>query len=122
MVHHFLNVWSFVPRGKGKEITAMLKAVHAQDYPEAAKYQIALISEKMRKIKRQKAATIVECRDLCLPQSRLTSYISISKEKLKESLDFLAKAIRKSFKGANEKVLSPEKPVSINFSASSHKN
>jgi transposase-like protein len=59
-VHYYRNVFSLVPRGKVKDVAAMLKAVHAQEDLEAAKEKILSIAEKMRKMKLPKAATFVE--------------------------------------------------------------
>jgi putative transposase len=55
-VHFYRNVFSVVPRGKMKEIAAMLKAVHAQEDIEAARDKAAAVAEKLDGMKLYKAA------------------------------------------------------------------
>jgi len=55
-VHFYRNVFSVVPRGKMKEVSAMLKAIHAQeDLAEASKKATA-VAEKLEGMKLHKAA------------------------------------------------------------------
>ena len=57
LVHWYRNVGSVVPQSKGKEVLAMLKAIHAQeDRPAKAADVVA----KMRAMKLAKAAGVVE--------------------------------------------------------------
>ena len=48
MVHWYRNVMSVVPKGKVKEVMAMLKAIHAQEDRQAAREKAALVAEKLR--------------------------------------------------------------------------
>ena len=55
-VHFYRNVFSVVPRGKMKEVAAMLKAIHAQeDYAEAQK-KAQSVADKLEQMKLRKAA------------------------------------------------------------------
>ena len=47
MVHWYRNVMSVVPKGKVKEVMAMLKAIHAQEDRQAARDKAALVAEKL---------------------------------------------------------------------------
>ena len=55
-VHFYRNVFSVVPRGKMKEVAAMLKAVHAQEDIEAARDKAAAVADKLDGMKLYKAA------------------------------------------------------------------
>jgi len=55
-VHFYRNVFSVVPRGRMKEVSMMLKAIHAQeDYAEAQKKALA-VADKLDQMKLRKAA------------------------------------------------------------------
>jgi putative transposase len=59
VVHFYRNVFSVVPRGKVKEVAAMLKAIHAQeDRPEAAKKAEA-VAAKLKGMRLGQAAELV---------------------------------------------------------------
>lgn len=60
VVHWYRNVGSEVPRHRMKEVMAMLKAIHAQEDREAAEKKAADVVEKLRSLKLQKAAKVVE--------------------------------------------------------------
>jgi transposase-like protein len=60
VVHFYRNVWTAVPTGKVKEVTAMLKAIHAQEDAKAAKQKASQVVEKLRAMRLAKAAEIVE--------------------------------------------------------------
>jgi len=60
VVHFYRNVFSFVPRGKVKEVATMLKAIHAQENHEEAMRKKDLIAEKMVRMKLHKAANLVK--------------------------------------------------------------
>ncbi len=51
IVHLYRNVFSVVPRKKVKEVSAMLKAIHAQEDKEAALKKIGDIIEKLKDLK-----------------------------------------------------------------------
>jgi putative transposase len=70
MVHWQRNVLSEVPRSKGREVAAMLKAIHAQEDKAAALAKGRDVVEKLRAMKLAKAADRV-C-PLRVPQGRLT--------------------------------------------------
>jgi transposase-like protein len=55
-VHWYRNVLSVVPRGKMKEVAAMLKAIHAQEDKQAAKEKAENIADKLEAMKLKKAA------------------------------------------------------------------
>jgi len=55
-VHWYRNVLSVVPRGRMKEVAAMLKAIHAQEDAGAAKIKAAAVAEKLETMKLYKAA------------------------------------------------------------------
>ena len=56
IVHYYRNVFSFVPKGKVKEVAAMLKAIHAQEDIEAAREKSLAVVEKLKAMKLGKAA------------------------------------------------------------------
>jgi putative transposase len=60
VVHFYRNVFTAVPKGKVKDVAAMLKAIHAQEDREAAKEKIAAVIKKLKAMKLVKAAKIVE--------------------------------------------------------------
>ena len=59
MVHWYRNVMSVVPKGKVKEVMAMLKAIHAQEDRQAAREKASLVVEKLVVLRLGQAATIV---------------------------------------------------------------
>jgi transposase-like protein len=59
-VHFYRNVFSHVPRGKMREVAAMLKAIHAQESREAAEGKSVDVVKKLRAMKLKAAAELVE--------------------------------------------------------------
>jgi len=59
MVHWYRNVMSVVPRGKVKEVMAMLKAIHAQEDRQAAREKAQLVVDKLAALRLGQAATTV---------------------------------------------------------------
>ena len=59
MVHWYRNVFTVVPRGRVKEVAAMLKAIHAQEDWPAAERKGQEIVAKLEAMKLSKAAGIV---------------------------------------------------------------
>jgi transposase-like protein len=59
MVHWYRNVASVVPRGKTKEVMAMLKAIHAQEDRLAALDKSAAVADKLDTMRLGQGATIV---------------------------------------------------------------
>lgn len=55
-VHFYRNVFSVVPRGKMQEVSAMLKAIHAQEDLAEAKKKAEAVAEKLDAMKLRKAA------------------------------------------------------------------
>jgi len=55
-VHWYRNVLSVVPRGRMKEVVAMLKAIHAQEDKQAARDKAEAVTEKLETMKLYKAA------------------------------------------------------------------
>jgi transposase-like protein len=75
VVHWYRNVGSEVPRHRMKEVMAMLKAIHAQEDREAAEKKASDVVEKLRAMKLQKAAKVVE-----EGMSETLSYMSYPRE------------------------------------------
>lgn len=59
MVHWYRNVWTAVPRGKVKEVAAMLKAIHAQEDRQAARQKAQAVVEKLESMRLANAAQVV---------------------------------------------------------------
>lgn len=60
VVHFYRNVFSHVPTMKVREISPMLKAIHAQESRETAQEKAATVVEDLRRQKLGKAAELVE--------------------------------------------------------------
>lgn len=60
IVHFYRNVWTMVPTSKVAEVTAMLKAIHAQEDKAAAIEKSKAVAEKLRQMKLAKAAELLE--------------------------------------------------------------
>ncbi len=60
VVHFYRNVFTAVPKGRVKEVAAMLKAIHAQEDRQAAEEKIAAVTKKLKGMKLTNAAKIVE--------------------------------------------------------------
>jgi putative transposase len=58
--HFYRNVFSVVPRQKIKEVSMMLKAIHASEDMDAALEKAESVVKKLRKMKLTKAATKIE--------------------------------------------------------------
>jgi putative transposase len=59
-VHFYRNVFSVVPRSKGKIVAKMLTAIHAQESKEAAKEKAKAVAAALREMKLKEAAAKVE--------------------------------------------------------------
>jgi len=59
MVHFYRNVFSVVPKGKVKQIAAMLKAIHAQEDRAEAREKAEAVALKLKKMKLGRAAALV---------------------------------------------------------------
>jgi transposase-like protein len=55
VVHFYRNVFSVVPRGRMKEVSALLKAIHAQEDRKAMIEKIRAIARKLKDMKLSKA-------------------------------------------------------------------
>ncbi|MEM9445465.1 MAG: IS256 family transposase [Verrucomicrobiota bacterium] len=60
VVHFYRNVWTQVPTKKVKEVSAMLKAIHAQEDREAALEKGQMVVEKLKAMKLSGAGEILE--------------------------------------------------------------
>jgi len=60
MVHFYRNVFSVVPRGKVKQVAAMLKAIHAREDKGAALDKLEDVVGKLKEMKLFEAAKKVE--------------------------------------------------------------
>jgi len=59
VVHFYRNVFTVVPKGKRKEVAAMLRAIHAQEDRAAALQKAADVTKKLDNLRLKKAAGIV---------------------------------------------------------------
>lgn len=59
-VHFYRNVFTVVPRGKVREVSLMLKAIHAQENKEAAMQKAKAVAQTLRDMKLQAAAKKVQ--------------------------------------------------------------
>jgi len=59
VVHFYRNVFTVVPRGKAKEVAAMLKAIHAQEDQASAQVKAAAVAEKLQGMRLGQAAELV---------------------------------------------------------------
>ena len=59
VVHWYRNAWTHVPSGKVKTVSAMLKAIHAQEDRDAARKKAADVAAKLESMKLPKAAEFV---------------------------------------------------------------
>ena len=59
MVHFYRNVFSVVPKGKVKQVAAMLKAIHAQEDRQAAQEKADAVAAKLKTMKLPAAAELV---------------------------------------------------------------
>jgi transposase-like protein len=60
VVHFYRNVFSVVPRSKGKLVAKMLKAIHAQESKVAAREKAKAVAATLREMKLKEAAVKVE--------------------------------------------------------------
>jgi transposase-like protein len=60
MVHFFRNVFTYVPKGKIKDVAAMLKAIHGQEDRAEALKKAHFVVAKLKEMKLRKAAEVVE--------------------------------------------------------------
>jgi len=58
-VHFYRNVFTVVPKGKVKEVAAMLKAIHAQEDRVAAREKAQAVASKLEGMRLGKAAELV---------------------------------------------------------------
>jgi putative transposase len=59
MVHWYRNVFTVTPRGRRKEVAAMLKAIHAQEDRQAAREKAEAVVQKLESMKLGQAAEVV---------------------------------------------------------------
>ncbi|PJJ30951.1 IS256 family transposase [Lacrimispora celerecrescens] len=59
-VHFYRNIFSATPRNKMKEVSMLLKAIHAQECKASAKEKAKQVSDKLREMKLASAAKKVE--------------------------------------------------------------
>ncbi len=60
VVHFYRNVFTAVPRGKVRDVAAMLKTIHAQEDRAEARKKAKVVGKKLRAMKLAKAAEVVE--------------------------------------------------------------
>ena len=60
IVHFYRNVFTVTPRGRMKDVTRMLKAIHAQETLEAACEKAQAVVQKLREMRLKEAAEKVE--------------------------------------------------------------
>ena len=59
VVHFYRNVLHATPRGKAREVSLMLKAIHAQEDRESARQKAKEVVQKLTQLRLEKAAKIV---------------------------------------------------------------
>ena len=59
-VHFYRNTFSVTPRGKMREVAAMLKAIHAQENKEAAREKARSVTVRLREMKLREVADKLE--------------------------------------------------------------
>jgi len=59
VVHFYRNVFTMVPKGKVRDVAAMLKAIHAQEDRAAAEIKVSQVAQKLESMKLKKAAQLV---------------------------------------------------------------
>jgi len=59
VVHFYRNVFTVVPKGKVRQVAAMLKAIHAQEDLEAAREKAQAVVKKLEGMKLRKAAKLI---------------------------------------------------------------
>jgi transposase-like protein len=60
IVHFYRNVFTYVPKGKIRDVVAMLKAIHSQEDRKEALKKAKSVVEKLKEMKLGKAAKVVE--------------------------------------------------------------
>jgi len=60
VVHFYRNVFTVVPKGKVKEVAAMLKAIHAQEDKKEALRKAALVVKKLQTMRLGRASDILK--------------------------------------------------------------
>jgi transposase-like protein len=60
VVHFYRNVFTVVPKGKVKEVAAMLKAIHAQEDKKEALRKAALVVKKLQSMRLGRASDVVK--------------------------------------------------------------
>lgn len=60
IVHFYRNVFTAVPKGKRKEVAAMLRAIHAQEDRSAALKKATDVAKKLEKMRLRKATSIIK--------------------------------------------------------------
>lgn len=58
VVHWYRNAWSHVPKGKVKELSAMLKAIHASEDRDAALKKAEDVAQKLEGIKAEEGGPV----------------------------------------------------------------
>jgi transposase-like protein len=58
-VHFYRNVFTVVPKGKAKEVAALLKAIHGQEDQQAARQKAEQVVAKLEALRLPKAAALV---------------------------------------------------------------
>lgn len=60
VVHFYRNIFSVTPLSKGREVAAMLKAIHAQEDIESAREKAKVVMDKLKGMKLPEAASRLE--------------------------------------------------------------
>lgn len=60
VAHFYRNVFGLVPAGKVREVSHMLKAIHAQENRAAAAAKMAMVVDQLRAMRLTRAATLLE--------------------------------------------------------------
>ena len=60
VVHFYRNVFTYVPKGKLKDVVAMLRAIHSQEDREESLKKAQIVIEKLKGMQLKKAAGVME--------------------------------------------------------------
>jgi transposase-like protein len=59
VVHYYRNVFSYIPRGKMREVSVMLKAIHAQENKAEARAKAEKVADKLKEMKFREASEMI---------------------------------------------------------------
>lgn len=60
VVHYYRNVFSYIPRGKMREVSVMLKAIHSQENKVEARAKAEKVADKLKEMKFREASEMIQ--------------------------------------------------------------